>query len=109
MANIAVKHDMTSAEREADRELRKQAKEKTVQLNHKNIKFVVRGPPWEREIIKMELKGKRLIPVMDQWSGSRSWIWSKWYIQMPTSSRQQSLLNKKNLIQEKSPKIIAIT
>ena len=71
-ANIAVKHDMIPAEREADRELRKQAKEKTVQLNQKNIKFVVRGPPWEREIIKMELKGKRLIPVMDQWSGGRS-------------------------------------
>ena len=72
MANIAVKHDMTPAEREADRDLRKQAKEKTVQLNQKNIKFVVRGPPWEREIVKMELKGKRLIPVMDQGSGGRS-------------------------------------
>ena len=44
MANIAVKHDMTPAEREADKELRKQAKEKTVQLNQKNIKFVVRAP-----------------------------------------------------------------
>ena len=66
------KIDMTQAEREADRELRKQAKEKTVQQNQKNIKFVVRGPPWGREIVKMELKGKRLILVMDQGSGGQS-------------------------------------
>ena len=35
MANIPVKHDITPAERKADRELRKQAKDKTVQLNQK--------------------------------------------------------------------------
>ena len=39
MANIAVKHDMTPAEREVDRELRKQAKEKSVQLNKKTSSF----------------------------------------------------------------------
>ena len=62
-ADISVKHDMTPSERETEKALRKQAREKTTEQREKNVKFVVRGPPWERMIVKMIVHGKRLVPA----------------------------------------------
>ena len=62
-ADISVKHDMTPSERETEKALRKQAREKTTEQQEKNVEFVVRGPPWERVIVKMIVHGKRLVPA----------------------------------------------
>ena len=61
--SVAPSHDMTPSERETEKALRKQAGEKTTEQQEKNVKFVVRGPPWERMIVKMIVHGKRLVPA----------------------------------------------
>jgi TolB-like protein len=63
--NISVKHDMTPDEREKEKVLRSKTKEMNEVCEEKNVKYVVRGPPWEREITKMLRKGNRLVPYPD--------------------------------------------
>ena len=62
-SGLSVKHDMTPAEREAEKELRRKVKGMNEENQQKNIKFVIRGPPWEREVVRMEIRGKRLVPA----------------------------------------------
>ena len=52
---IYVKHDETPAEREDARKMLQDAAAQNQQLDvSKNEKFVVRGPPWARRIIKIK-------------------------------------------------------
>ena len=54
---------MTPAEKEAEKELHRKVKGLNEENKKKNIKFVIRGPPWEREVVRMEIRAKRLVPA----------------------------------------------
>ena len=50
---VGVKHDMTKEEREKDLELKKEARQlQENQADGGDFLYLVRGPPWERHIIK---------------------------------------------------------
>ena len=51
LERITVKNDPSHDERKEEQELRKQATEHN--KGSKNYKFVVRGPPWSRKIVKV--------------------------------------------------------
>lgn len=54
--NISVKNDMTPQERERDKILRKEAKEKNEVNTEENFVYLVRGPPWQRVVTKVRKK-----------------------------------------------------
>ena len=58
-ADISVKHDMTPSERETEKELRKQAREKPHRTARKKRQVCGESPP----IVKMIVHGKRLVPA----------------------------------------------
>ena len=52
-SRISVAHDMTPDEREANKKKIQEAKDRNAGNQSENFKFVVRGPPWERRIVKI--------------------------------------------------------
>ena len=54
MKKVGMKHDMTREERVRDAELRKEAKAKTLEPGNENFQFLVRGPVWDRKIIRIK-------------------------------------------------------
>ena len=53
---IYVKHDETPIEREATRNLLKEAAKQNSENLSKNEIYVVRGPPWSKKIVKIKKK-----------------------------------------------------
>ena len=49
---MVIKHDMSREDREKERLLQKEAKEKTQQEQTSNVVYIVRGRPGERQVIK---------------------------------------------------------
>jgi hypothetical protein len=47
---------MTKRERELNKEKVKQAKEKNDKNESGDYQYVVRGPPWERKVVKVKVK-----------------------------------------------------
>ena len=62
---MSVKHDMTQEEREHDKKLRNEAKEKQEKDKNGNFLYVVRGMPWERHIQKIKVKKTQEEPELD--------------------------------------------
>jgi hypothetical protein len=54
--SISIVHDMTTRERELNKEKVKQVKEKNEENESRNYQYVVRGPPWERKVVKVKVK-----------------------------------------------------
>ena len=54
--SISKVHDMTKRERELNKEKVKQAKEKNEENESGDYQYVVRGPPWERKVVKVKVK-----------------------------------------------------
>ena len=54
--SISIVHDMTKRERELNKEKVKQVKEKNEENESRNYQYVVRGPPWEKKVVKMKVK-----------------------------------------------------
>ena len=54
--SISIEHDMTKRERELNKEKVKQVKEKNEENESGNYQYVVRGPPWERKVVKVKVK-----------------------------------------------------
>lgn len=54
--NVVVYHDMTREEREREKELRKQAKEKSDEEKDTGNFYVVRGKPWKRYLLCVRRK-----------------------------------------------------
>ena len=54
LKKIGIKHDMSREERKKDAELRKTAKSRQEEDNSGNFLYVVRGPTWDRKIIKLK-------------------------------------------------------
>ena len=54
--SISIEHDMTKRERELNKEQVKQVKEKNEEHESGNYQYVVRGPPWERKVVKVKVK-----------------------------------------------------
>ena len=59
---IGLKHDMTKDERSQDAKLRRDAKDKQEAEEDANLLYLVRGPPWERKIIKVKKSAQREVP-----------------------------------------------
>lgn len=53
---IGIKHDMTKEERQRDKDLKKEAKDRT-EKETENFVHVVRGMPWERKIVRVRKGG----------------------------------------------------
>lgn len=53
---MSVKHDMTQEEREQDKKLRAEAKDKQEKDKTGNFLYLVRGMPWERHIQKIKIR-----------------------------------------------------
>ena len=53
---LSVSHDMSQAEREKYRMKVTEAKQLNKQEQSGKVKFVVRGPPWERKVVKVQVK-----------------------------------------------------
>ena len=51
---LSISHDFTPEEREENKRLREEAKAK--ETSDPEHKYVIRGPPWNREIIKVTKK-----------------------------------------------------
>ncbi len=56
--SISVQNDLTPKQREQEKLLREQAKKKEEEASGE-IKFKVRGPPWDRMIVKVEAKKQK--------------------------------------------------
>ena len=108
MANIAVQHDMTPAERETDRELRKQAKENTVHINKKN-QVRSKGPPLGERNNKNGTERKAPHPGHGPGFGRPKLSMIKVIYTNADVLTSAKLIELKNLIQENTPEIIAIT
>lgn len=54
--SISIVHDMTIREREINKEKVKQAKEKNDENKSGDYQYAVRGPPWERKVVKVKVK-----------------------------------------------------
>ena len=52
---IRVKHDMTPEEREREKMLQLEAKQKNEARTDLNFRHVVRGPPWERAVVEVRI------------------------------------------------------
>ena len=53
-SEMVIKHDMSREDREKERLLQKEAREKTQQEQTTNVVYIVRGRPGERQIIKVK-------------------------------------------------------
>ena len=53
---LSVKHDMSKSEREANKEKVAEAKKLNDEEKSGKYKYIVRGPAWERRIIKILVK-----------------------------------------------------
>lgn len=53
---LSVAQDMTPKERENNKKKFAEAKQKNEELGSGDFKFVVRGPPWERKVMKVKVK-----------------------------------------------------
>ena len=53
---LSVTHDMSKSEREANKEKVAEAKKLNDEEKSGKYKYIVRGPPWERRIIKILVK-----------------------------------------------------
>ncbi len=53
MQNIRIKHDMSKDDRQKEYELRKEAKEKQSESKNEDFLYVVRGPNWDRKIVRI--------------------------------------------------------
>ena len=56
--NISMNHDMTKEEREMTKNLIKKAKDMNEQEKSGEWHFIVRGPPWDKEILKVRNASK---------------------------------------------------
>ena len=54
--SVSIMHDMSKAEIEENKHKLDRAKELNEKEKSGNFRFVVRGPPWERKIVKINLK-----------------------------------------------------
>lgn len=57
LRTIGLKHDMSQDERKEDSRLRREAKQMQEDSDNENFVFLVRGPSWERKIIKVKKTG----------------------------------------------------
>ena len=55
---MIIKHDMSREDREKERLLQKEARERTQQEQTTNVVCLVRGRPGERQIIKVKKRGE---------------------------------------------------
>ncbi len=56
--HVSVKHDMTRQEREEEKKLREEARQKNEEENDPNFHYLVRGLPWDRKITKVKKKNR---------------------------------------------------
>ena len=61
-SEMVIKHDMSREDREKERLLQKEAREKTQQEQTSNLVYIVRGRPGERKIIKVKKKERNEQP-----------------------------------------------
>ena len=57
-SGMIIKHDMSRYDREKERLLQKEARERTQQEQTTNVVYLVRGHPQERQIIKVKKRGE---------------------------------------------------
>lgn len=57
-SGMVIKHDMSKDDREKERLLQKEAREKTQQEQTTNFVYLIRGRPGERQIIKVKKRGE---------------------------------------------------
>ena len=57
-SGMIIKHDMSREDRENERLLQKEARERTQQEQTTNVVYLVRGRPGERQIIKVKKRGE---------------------------------------------------
>jgi len=58
LKKVGIKHDMNKEERQKDAELRQEAKKQQNESGDVNFRFVVRGPTWDRKIVKVRASQK---------------------------------------------------
>ena len=81
--NIAMNHDMTDAEKENNRKLLEEARRKRNEEPSENYTFVVRGPPWDRKILRIRQRPQLNMQQSIQKSTDMSTMTSQSY-QAPT-------------------------
>ena len=59
LSRVSIKHDMTPDERIVDKGLQADARQKNEQNQDLNIRYVVRGPPWERKVVTVKIKRRK--------------------------------------------------
>lgn len=59
--HIGIKHDMTQEQRERDFALRREAKALQEVDESGNFRYLVRGQPWDRKIVKVRIQNQREI------------------------------------------------
>lgn len=57
---MSVTHDMSKSEREINKQKVLEAKAMNEQDKSGEIKYIVKGPPWGRKIIKVKKKNKKV-------------------------------------------------
>ena len=56
---VGIKHDMSKEERVKDAELRREARKKQDESEDENFQYVVRGPMWDRNIVRIKKRSKQ--------------------------------------------------
>lgn len=56
LRNLSVTHDMSQAERDKNKEKVLEAKALNEKEKSGKVKFIVKGPPWERKVVKIRVK-----------------------------------------------------
>ena len=69
MSLMSVKHDMTQEDREQDKKLRAEAKDKQEKDKTGNLLYLVRGMPWERHIQKIKIRKSEQDLVSEEAAG----------------------------------------
>ena len=54
--NISVQHDMSLEERAASKELAKKVKDLNKENQNLNIRYKIKGPPWDLKIVSVQTK-----------------------------------------------------
>ena len=54
LKKVFIQHDLSKEDREREYQLRKDAKKMQEELNDENSRFLVRGPIWDRKIVKVK-------------------------------------------------------
>ena len=54
MKKVFIQYDLSREDREREYQLRKDAKKKQEELNDENFQFLIRGPIWDRKIVKVK-------------------------------------------------------